>query len=213
MLHRDLPVLDGLQNSHQLRQRRRLEFAYCHPFRTAPSGCVIQGRPRLFLGPVRTVTVVFNSADHKQLLSQPRQAFYLQPYGLLDVLPAFYPGRNVPDVSFNADPDTGYVIYYTSSATGFGLFHCYGGTSFVDQQLNGVTALLRQDLRTRVGFLNPALYTLAQTGQAYFGPRAPLHAIAYGDNWFYYGSNGYNPEAGLGTMDVTNFAAVLRYQH
>jgi kumamolisin len=146
-------------------------------------------------------------------LSQPGQAFYLQPYGLLDVLPPFYPGRNLPDVSFNADPDTGYVIYYTSSATGFALFPGYGGTSFVDQQLNGVTALLEQDLETRVGFLNPALYGLAETGQAYSGPRAPLHAIAYGDNWFYHGSNGYNPGAGLGTLDVANFAGFLRYQH
>jgi len=32
MLRRDPPVLDGLQNNHQLRQHRRLEFAYCHPF-------------------------------------------------------------------------------------------------------------------------------------------------------------------------------------
>jgi hypothetical protein len=49
------------------------------------------------------------------------------------------------------------------------------------------------------------------TGQAYSG-EAPLHAIAYGDNWFYYGSNGYNLGAGLGTLDVADFAAVLRRQ-
>src|SRR5215467_2338760 len=40
-------------------------------------------------------------------LSQPGQAFYLQPYGLLFSLPANYAGRNVPDISFNADPETG----------------------------------------------------------------------------------------------------------
>jgi hypothetical protein len=39
-----------------------------------------------------------------------------------------------------------------------------------------------------------------------------LHAIAYGDNWFYYGSNGYNPAAGLGTLDVWNFAEILSSQ-
>jgi kumamolisin len=142
--------------------------------------------------------------------SQPNQAFYLQPYGLLDALPAFYPGRNVPDVSFNADPETGYVIYYTSSVNGFGLYPGYGGTSFVDQQLSGVTALLDQALNKRIGFLNPTLYGLVQSGRGYFGPNAPLNPIAYGDNWFYHGSNGYNLGAGVGTMDVANFAQALR---
>jgi subtilase family serine protease len=144
-------------------------------------------------------------------LSQPNQAFYLQPYGLLDALPAFYPGRNVPDVSFNADPDTGYLLYYTSSATNtLAIIPEVGGTSIVDQQLNGVTALLGQALNRRVGFLNPTLYGLIQNGRGYFGPNAPLNAIAYGDNWFYYGSNGYNPAAGAGTMNVANFAEALR---
>jgi kumamolisin len=39
-----------------------------------------------------------------------------------------------------------------------------------------------------------------------------LHAIAYGDNWFYDGSNGYNLGAGLGTLDVANFANFLSSQ-
>ena len=30
-------------------------------------------------------------------------------------------GRNVPDVSFNADPYTGYAVYYTSNVNGFGI--------------------------------------------------------------------------------------------
>lgn len=33
--------------------------------------------------------------------------------------------------------------------------------------------------------------------------------LAYGDNWFYHGSDGYNPGAGLGTLDVANFAKYL----
>lgn len=144
--------------------------------------------------------------------SQPGQFFYLQPYGLLYALPAFYPGRNVPDISFNADPQTGYVVYYTSSVTGFGAEPGWGGTSFVAPQLNGVSALLGQYLNKRIGSLNAPLYSLAASGQAYFGSDAPLHAIAYGDNWFYHGSNGYNPAAGLGTLDVANFAQTLRGQ-
>jgi hypothetical protein len=72
-------------------------------------------------------------------------------------------------------------------------------------------ALLGQYLHGRIGLLNYPLYDLALRGQAY-GPGAPLHAIAYGDNWFYYGSNGYNLGVGLGTLDVANFANFLSSQ-
>ena len=86
-----------------------------------------------------------------------------------------------------------------------------GGTSFVAPQLNGVTALLSQSLHgTRLGLLNYPLYALALTGQAYKGSHAPLHVIRAGDNGFYQGRNGYSPAAGLGTIDVANFAQFLR---
>ncbi len=154
-------------------------------------------------------------------LSQPGQSFYAAsaiaaeigvPPGFIYAPPAFYPGRNLPDVSFNADPDTGYEIYYTSSETGFGVQTFYGGTSFVAQQIDGVAALLAQYVKQRVGLLNYPLYSLPSAGQAYGGSNPPLNAIAYGDNWFYYGSNGYNLGAGLGTLNVANFAAVLKTQ-
>jgi subtilase family serine protease len=153
--------------------------------------------------------------------SQPGQVYQAGEYyyqtddvGLFYVLPSYYQGRNVPDVSFNADPQTGYVVYYTSEPSGvFSPEPGWGGTSFVGPQLNGVTALLGQYLQgQRLGLLNGTLYGLAQGGQAYEGRRAPLHAIAYGDNWFYYGRNGYSPAAGLGTVDVANFAQFLRGQ-
>jgi kumamolisin len=142
-------------------------------------------------------------------LSQPKQ-YFVYDKELQYVLPASYPGRNVPDVSFNADPDTGYVIYYTSSVTGYGIQSGWGGTSFVGPQLNGISALLGQYLQCRLGLLNFPLYELGHTGHAYGGPGAPLNAITHGDNWFYHGSNGYNPAVGFGTMDVTNFAHSLR---
>jgi kumamolisin len=121
-------------------------------------------------------------------------------------LPAYFPGRNVPDVSFNADPYTGYVVYYTSSSTGFGIEPGWGGTSFVAPQLNGVMSLLNQDLQGRLGFLNPTLYHVQDNSSE----GASIHPIAFGDNWFYFGRNGYAPAAGLGTLDVANFADYLR---
>jgi kumamolisin len=142
--------------------------------------------------------------------SQPGQSWIVNG-ALVYALPAYYPGRNVPDISFNADPDTGYVIYYTSNVSGFGIATFIGGTSFVAPQLNGVSALLGEYLHgSRLGLLNFPLYGLALTGQAYSGPNPPLHAIAHGDNWFYHGRNGYSPAAGLGTIDVWNLAQILR---
>lgn len=138
-------------------------------------------------------------------LSQPGQAFTFEGI-LFFSLPANYAGRNVPDVSFNADPETGYVILYTSSTSGFGANPYYGGTSFVAPQLNGVTALLDQYVGRRVGFLNPNLYGLSASQSA----NAALNPVTAGDNWFYNGAKAYNPGAGLGTLDVYNFALYLR---
>ncbi len=147
---------------------------------------------------------------HDTQLSQPDQSWTVNGE-LVYALPAYYPGRNVPDIAFNADPNTGYEIYYTSEPSGvFGILTFVGGTSFVAPQLNGVSALLGQDLHGRLGLLNFPLYLLDLTGQGYRGPHAPFHAIRYGDNWFYYGSNGYNPAVGFGTLDVANFAEALR---
>jgi kumamolisin len=140
--------------------------------------------------------------------SQPHQEWSVDGQ-LIYALPPHYPGRNVPDVSANADPETGYVVYYTSSNTGFAPEPGWGGTSFVAPQLNGVTSLLDELFHGRVGLLNFALYGLAQSGQAYAGRNPPLHAIRDGDNWFYHGTNGYNPAAGLGILDVANFAAAI----
>jgi len=144
-------------------------------------------------------------------LSQPGQSWIVNGE-LVYALPAYYPGRNVPDISFNADPGTGYVIYYTSEPSGvFYVLTYIGGTSFVAPQLNGVSALLGEDLHSRIGLLNFPLYLLGLTGQGYRGPHAPFHAIPYGDNWFYRGSNGYNLGVGFGTLDVANFADFLRH--
>lgn len=147
-------------------------------------------------------------------VSQPNQT-YTNPFSTPVVteatLPANFSGRNVPDISFNADPETGYVIFYTSDGVqfpaGFGVQSFFGGTSFVAPQLNGVTALLGQNARHRLGLLNFELYNLSRSGQT-SGPHAPIHTISTGDNWFFKGRNGYSPAVGLGTMDVFNLSRV-----
>ncbi len=125
-------------------------------------------------------------------------------------LKAGFPGRNVPDLSFNGDPDTGYQIYYTSDVNGFEILSFYGGTSFVDPQLNGVTSLYVEALHHRLGLLNPVLYAIASSPSAYRGHDAPLRPITHGDNWYWNAHQGYNQATGLGVPDVANLLRALQ---
>jgi kumamolisin len=124
-------------------------------------------------------------------------------------LPGGFAGRNVPDISLNSDPDTGYAVYYTSSVSGFGVQNGWGGTSFAAPQFNGVTALYNQALG-RVGLLNPALYALVRRGEAYGGENAPLRDIVAGDNWHYHAHAGYDQATGVGVPDFENLFQALR---
>lgn len=103
------------------------------------------------------------------------------------VLPGNFAGRNLPDISTNADPYSGYVFLQD------GLLNTdYGGTSFVAPQLNGVTALFVQALGGRVGQINPALYHLGNPTTT---------EIARGDNWGYSAVAGYDNAVGRGVLN------------
>jgi kumamolisin len=124
------------------------------------------------------------------------------PVDLLD-LPAGFAGRNVPDVSLDADPFSGYLLVSTPDG---GLLSGFGGTSFVAPQLNGIMALVSQaNGSRRLGLINPMLYRFKRQ----VGAGAPLVDIRAGDNWFYAGIPGYDPGAGLGVLNVANFSAAV----
>ncbi len=158
------------------------------------------------------VSVLFDTPFYQLFVpgvqrSQPNQSLVdtsQSPPATLITLPSNFMGRNVPDVSFNADPDTGYIIPYTSDQNGFEVLSFIGGTSFVAPQLNGVTALVDQSVHGRVGLLNFALYDLVLFNQAYNGRHAPLRDITAGDNWFYNAHKGYDQATGVGVIDVAN---------
>ena len=143
--------------------------------------------------------------------SEPGQALIderVQPARTIYAFPAGFAGRNVPDISANADPDTGYMLMYTSDRHGFGVSNFNGGTSYVAPQLNGVAALLVQATHGRIGLLNASLYEIARH-HGYKTGRAPLRAISQGGNEFWTGTEGYNPAAGLGVLDVANLARAM----
>jgi len=117
-------------------------------------------------------------------------------------------GRNVPDVSMDADPYTGYLVYLSDAgAPGEnGSFQTYGGTSFVAPQLNGLTALMDSADHTQIGFWNPQIYTFALQKNS---PFTPLNTTGTdNDNLFYTGTPGtvYNQATGLGVPDIAKLS-------
>jgi subtilase family serine protease len=122
----------------------------------------------------------------------------------LITLPAGYAGRNVPDISLNADPYTGYSVYYQG-----GWVYGMGGTSFVAPQLNGMTSLISQALGKRVGLLNPQIYArLAQFG---YSSGSSFNPITTGDNLYWQAGPQYNPATGVGTLNLANFLYSFGY--
>jgi kumamolisin len=118
-------------------------------------------------------------------------------------------GRAVPDLSADADPYTGYLLY-EPSAVAVGdpaLQGGWGGTSFVAPQLNGSTAVIDSYLGHRVGLWNPSIYAFATSGNS---PLTPLNAVGTSsDNLYYTGNSGsvYNVGSGLGFPNLSKLAA------
>jgi kumamolisin len=83
--------------------------------------------------------------------------------------PSGYKGRGVPDVSGNADPDSGYNVLVDGTS------FVVGGTSAVAPLWAALIALLNQKLGGPVGFLNPQLYALPASA-------ATLRDVTVGDN-------------------------------
>ncbi len=109
--------------------------------------------------------------------------------------------RNVPDVSLNADPMTGYSIVVNGS------WEIVGGTSAAAPLWAAYTALLNQQRlangNPRYGFMNPLLYQLGQ-GSTY---NQTFHDINDGsNNGFYPAINGYDDATGWGSFNGINFS-------
>jgi kumamolisin len=114
--------------------------------------------------------------------------------------------RQVPDVSAAADPLTSARVVIDGNLTEA------GGTSQAAPIWAGMTALINQYLKKQgrpvVGFLNPALYSLASGSPRY----PPFHDVTLGTNLAYPAAPGYDMATGLGTPDAWNLARDLAAQ-
>ena len=116
--------------------------------------------------------------------------------------------REVPDVSADADPATGYATYCTVTNAGCPStgWITVGGTSAAAPLWAGSTALINQYLQSQgkaiVGSANPALYGLFNAQQ-----QSPaFHDVTSGTNLNYSAGPGYDMASGIGSPDVNNIA-------
>ena len=120
--------------------------------------------------------------------------------------------REVPDVSADADPSTGYIVYDNYNYTGVG-WVALGGTSGAAPLWAAVLAVVASadGNTTGYGALNPALYLLAQKS-----PGTYLNDVTSGNNDYnatnggqFPAMSGYDMATGLGTPVASQLASGL----
>jgi kumamolisin len=74
----------------------------------------------------------------------------------VSVNPDHHQGRGLPDVAGNASPNSGYILWLNGQATSSAV----GGTSAVAPLYAALIALINASLSTKLGYLNPTLYSL-----------------------------------------------------
>ena len=116
--------------------------------------------------------------------------------------------RQVPDVSADADPSTGFHIIFG------GHDGQAGGTSAATPLWAATVALINQDLKKKglreVGFANPALYWIGENA-ARLSPQ-PFHDVSAGNNLGFDAATGWDFATGWGSMDAAALdAAWVRY--
>jgi kumamolisin len=105
------------------------------------------------------------------------------------------PGRGVPDVAGDSNPQTGYTIRVDGND------ETVGGTSAVAPLWAGLIALLNQSLGAPLGFAQPRLYAL-------LGSTA-FHDITSGSNGAYSAGPGWDACSGLGSPSGATLAKQL----
>ena len=134
--------------------------------------------------------------------------------------PAFQAGvpgigatRGVPDVSADADPDTG-MLLVISDGPGRYTIQQHGGTSASAPLWAGIIALADQYAGRHLGFVNPAIYRIALS--AHYHPA--FHDITTGSNTAsfppvtitgYQAAPGWDPVTGWGSPDVQVLVPLL----
>jgi len=117
--------------------------------------------------------------------------------------------RGLPDISYNADPDTAILVYMSTPGYQPG-YYTVGGTSEGSPQWAGIMADFNQLAGRPIGYLNPKLYALAELGA--LGDLT--HDITVGNNAFdgvtgYTATRGWDLATGWGTPRLADLGKAL----
>jgi subtilase family serine protease len=124
--------------------------------------------------------------------------------------------REVPDVSIDADPTTGYVVYWNGSGAVTGAasgWQVLGGTSGAAPVWAALLALADSSPACAgkpLGYADPALYAAASSSYG-----SDFHDVTQGNNDFgvttqgFSAKRGYDPATGLGTPNATPLVTSL----
>ncbi len=127
----------------------------------------------------------------------PKPAYQATANVPASVNPGNFVGRGVPDVSGDADPQSGYDVLVDGQAS------VIGGTSAVAPLWAGLTACINQLLGKRVGSLTSLVYSQVAPVSGTF------HDITNGDNGKFSAKPGWDPCTGLGTPFGSAIASAL----
>jgi subtilase family serine protease len=123
------------------------------------------------------------------------------------------PARGVPDVSADANGNTGMALVISNGSGGYTIRNS-GGTSAAAPFWAGLIALADQYAGHDLGFVNPALYRIA--GTALYS--AAFHDVTTGNNTVefppqtftgYQAAPGWDPVTGLGSPDAQVLVPLL----
>src|SRR5208282_4674254 len=114
--------------------------------------------------------------------------------------------RDVPDVAMIASPDQPGVFLGDDSRGTAVIDCCWGGTSLGAPIWSGISRLLSQANGSRVGNIDPKVYSLAASK----GAAAGLRDVTTGINSFngvpaFAAGTGYDQSSGWGTVDLATF--------
>jgi kumamolisin len=110
--------------------------------------------------------------------------------------------RQLPDVSMDASPSTGYVVYLTVNTTTAWFYG--GGTSAAAPEWAAGLLLIQQSLG-KPFFLSPLLYQVFSKVKG----GAPFHDVTVGNNGLFSCTSGWDYVTGIGSANFTGLRSAL----
>ena len=115
-------------------------------------------------------------------------------------------GRGVPDVAWDADPETGVAVAIYNAAENNYTYYVVGGTSVGSPSWSGSLALIEQKLGGRLGLITPTLYSIFNNQTEYSNA---FHDVTTGNDNPNSAGQGWSPVTGMGSPNIGELSNYL----